>query len=215
MRAFSLFPLVFFLGLTACSLMERTDASGYAEDLEMGPSTIEEFYRNRRAQTWNSAREELELPSGRELSEGEVQAVRARIELKRLESRLPSDADKKQYYSLKPFFRNDSERVQFLKLPNKEIRTRWAEAHNITTNESAFDPVITKMIEENDIARGMTESAVRQSWGEPDLVDVAGAPVYGNFRWRYNKLVSTDEGYKNELRIVYFESGRVVGWETL
>ncbi|MEK6556591.1 MAG: hypothetical protein AABZ31_15180, partial [Bdellovibrionota bacterium] len=85
------------------------------------------------------------------------------------------------------------------------------------TEEDFFDinkEIDHQLIENNDIARGMSRNAVIQSWGNPDMEEFAGNPVYGNERWVYNKQVSTDQGYKQERRLIYFEAGRVVGWET-
>jgi len=202
------------LGLTACSIITRSESSGYSDDNESGPNTIQDFYRERRAKAWQDTKEELAIPEGRELSENEVQDIRTRIELNRLEKTLQRDAKKKQYYSLKPFFNNDAEKVYYLKLPTDDARMRWTNARGISSVENNFSPQDTQLIESNDIAKGMTQKAVTQSWGEPDFVEVAGNALYGNERWRYNKLVSTEEGYKNETRILYFDAGRVVGWET-
>lgn len=202
------------LGLTACSLFQRSDISGYAESGN-NPSSAQEFYRIRQAKAFTAAKEELGIQSERELSEDEFQAVQARVELNRLEKGLNSSPEKKQYYALKPYFNNDLERIYFLRLPTREIRERWAARKGLTTNETAFDPGIMELIEKNDVARGMSRGAVRQSWGEPDFIEVAGKDLYGNERWRYTKLVSTEDGYKSETRIIFFEAGRVVGWETL
>jgi hypothetical protein len=215
MHTLSLSLVVLSLGLSACSLLnERSGSSGYA-DVDSGPSAAQEFYRERGAKSFQSAKEELGILDNRELSEQEVRAVRNRVELNRLESRVENAQEKKQYYGLKPYFRNDGERIYFLKLPSREARERWASSQGLSTNETTFDSGITGLIEKNDIAKGMSRGAVRQSWGEPDFVETAGDQLYGNERWRYNKLVSTDEGYKSETRIIFFESGRVVGWETL
>lgn len=203
------------LGLSACSLMNmsRTDASGYTSD--DGPTTAQEFYLERKVRTVEETKEELGIDGGRELSEREVEAIKARIELNRLEKNVVSEVEKRQYFALKPYFRNDRERIQFLKLPDHESRTRWANMKGLTTEQSNFDSTTTKLIERNDVARGMTRAAVRQSWGDPDFVEVAGDQLRGNERWRYNKLVSSEDGFSNETRIIYFEGGVVVGWETL
>jgi hypothetical protein len=201
-------------GLSACSMMDlsRSDASGYASN---DPSTAREFYADQRKEKWNEARDDLGIPQGQELSDEEAQAIRNRVELSRLEHGLQYDQERKQYYGLKPYFHDDGERIYFLKLPTREARDRWAHHKGITTDETKVDQITSGLIENNDIGRGMTRGAVKQSWGEPDLVESAGNPMYGNERWRYTKQVSTDDGYKQEMRIIYFESGRVVGWETL
>lgn len=58
-----------------------------------------------------------------------------------------------------------------------------------------------------DIAWGMEMKQVSNSWGEPGDVHVAGDPREKNEKWVYR------EGL-NQTRIVYFENGRVSGWET-
>jgi outer membrane protein assembly factor BamE (lipoprotein component of BamABCDE complex) len=70
------------------------------------------------------------------------------------------------------------------------------------------------LIGQSDIMLGMTRAAVRESWGPPDEVEVAGQPMYGNERWHYTEQMTSSEGYTTERRIVIFEAGRVVGWET-
>ena len=59
-----------------------------------------------------------------------------------------------------------------------------------------------KAIEEKDIALGMSSAAVKESWGDPDIVEVAGDTVYGYERWRYQRIVSGNDGYQKELRSV-------------
>lgn len=203
------------IGLTACSItnISRSESSGYTN--YDGPSTAQEFYLERKSRVIEETKEDLGLSGRSELSEQEIAALKARIELNNLEKNLTYDLEKKQYYSLKPYFRNDRERVQFLKLPDPDARTRWANKRNITTQQTVFDPATNKLIEHNDIARGMTRAAVHQSWGEPDFIEVAGDQLHGNERWRYTKLVASEEGYDNETRIIYFEGGIVSGWETL
>jgi hypothetical protein len=38
--------------------------------------------------------------------------------------------------------------------------------------------------------------------------------MYGYERWNYHRFTPGSDGYQKENRVVYFESGRVVGWET-
>jgi hypothetical protein len=203
-------------GLLACTSMDfgRSEDSGYADGAS-APSAAQDFYRARRSKEWNEAREELNLPHNRELTDQEADDVRARVELNELEGQLSYDQEKKQYYSLKPYFHNDNERIAFLHQPTREAREKWAHVHGVTTDETKFDPVTTNLIDTNDVGKGMSRTAVRQSWGEPDIVEVAGNSLYGNERWKYSKQISTEDGYKLETRVIYFESGRVVGWETL
>jgi hypothetical protein len=216
MKIFSLIFCIASLGLTACSgLTTRSESSGYAYRDDLSPTTADQYYSEKKRHAWSQAKEELGYVTTQELNEAQAQSIRTRTELNRLEKNLSNEADKAQYYSYKPYFRSDAERVQFLKLPSKEIRERWARGRGLATEETTFSPAINQLIENSDIAKGMSKNAVRQSWGEPEFVEVAGNPIYGNERWRYNKLVSSEEGYKQETRLIYFEAGRVVGWETL
>lgn len=214
MRINSIIFLLMCSGLSACSIIQRSSDSGYADSNEQGPSTIEDFYRERRGEQWRGAREELGIATNRELTEQEANAIRMRVELNRLEKNLEQDQERKQYYTLRPYFRTDAERIYFLRLPDHETRQRWANMKGLTAEDPSKDVKVAELIENNDIGKGMFKDAVRQSWGEPDFVEVAGNPMYGNERWRYNKLVSTEDGYKAETRIIYFEAGRVAGWET-
>jgi hypothetical protein len=207
--------VIMMAGLSACSTLDRSTNSGYGySDAESSMKSVDDFYAARAREKSKQARTELGYEQAQTLSEGEVAAVRARIELNRLEKNLEYDDEKKQYFSFKPFFKNDYERIQFLQLPTREARQRWAQTRGLKTEETEFDTSTQQLIENNDIARGMSRNAVIQSWGNPDIEEHAGNPVYGNERWVYNKQVSTDQGYKQERRLIYFEAGRVVGWET-
>lgn len=63
----------------------------------------------------------------------------------------------------------------------------------------------------NDVVMGMSVQDVRESWGTPRDVEVAGNPDEGNQRWIYRSGLTP--GLNSE-RILYFEQGRLVGWET-
>lgn len=65
-----------------------------------------------------------------------------------------------------------------------------------------------------DIHMGMGSDGVLRTWGEPEKVDIAGHPAWGQQRWVYYKEIPTTRGYVRQQRIVYFEQNRVVGWET-
>jgi hypothetical protein len=199
------------LSLSACAIVERHPRSGYDSAGEGGSETDHDIYRMKALVSENEAREELGL-MGRPLSENERTLVETRIRLKRQERRLSSRREKKQYFDLRSALRSDRERLAFLSLPTYEARERWASARGLKTSEESDSDDMTKAIESNDIALGMSSKAVTESWGDPDAVEVAGDPVYGFERWKYNRYVSGDEGYQKELRIVYFEGGRVVGW---
>ena len=211
--------IVLILGLSACSVMQqRAPGSGYYQaGTEVSPyQSIEDFYRDRARQKWTAAKEELGITKyTQELSEREAQAVRVRLALQNLEDQLEYSMEKKQYYNYKPYFNSDQERIQFLRLPNREVRERYAKARGIAAINRKMSPESLRAIENSDIHKGMLKDAVIESWGEPDLREVAGKETYGNERWHYKKLVSSEDGYKQERRVIYFEAGQVVGWDTL
>lgn len=201
-------------GLTACSTFERNTRSGYGSDYS-DSSPTQTFYQDRRALERERTQQELNLPDNRELSDEERDGLQRRIALHRLENRLGSKKEKAQYYKFKGFLKSDNERIYFLTLPNFESRQRWVTAKGINPDSTNFDDDMQKLIENNDISMGMSKKAVSESWGDPDIVEVSGDPVYGNERWKYKKTISTSNGYSDEIRAVYFDAGRVIGWEKM
>lgn len=201
------------LGLSACALMERSPRSGYSSyEEESSYSGSANLYEQRRENVESDAREELGLQN-RPLSDSERQAVDFRVRLKREEAKIATKREKRQYYRVRSALRSDRERLYFLSLPTFEARERWAQQRGLAASDEAYSDEVAKTIEGNDISLGMTQKAVSESWGDPDAVETAGNAIYGYERWRYNRYVSGNDGYQKENRIVYFEGGRVVGWE--
>ncbi len=200
------------LGLSACAMFERSDRSGYHYGESDTTSTSADLYQQRQKQFENDAREELGY-LGRGLGDDERAALDTRMRLKRAEARLATKREKKQYYDVRAALKNDRERLAFLSIPTYEGRERWAQSRGLSSQDETYSDEVAKTIETNDIALGMSQKAVTESWGDPDMVEVAGNPLYGFERWKYNRYVSGSDGYQKELRIVYFEGGRVVGWE--
>lgn len=64
-----------------------------------------------------------------------------------------------------------------------------------------------------DVTLGMSRQDVLASWGQPSDVEKAGTRNTGNERWIYYQGLTTRWSMRSA-RIVYFESGQVVGWET-
>jgi len=65
----------------------------------------------------------------------------------------------------------------------------------------------------SQVKYGMSKGSVRSAWGDPYRVQIAGEERRGNERWIY-----ADGGASWDMapaRVVYFEGGRVIGWETL
>lgn len=199
-------------GLSACSLMQRSLDSGYGSRdgaWDSKPSYLEDRDEMRRDQAMN----EMGYSSTTELDDNQRAALQLRLRLTQAEKELVARREREQYFRHKSLMRNDRERLEFLRLPSYETRSRWLAARGISASNPTHPPEYQKLIENNDVTLGMTRQAVRDSWGEPELVEVAGNPIYGNERWKYLEEVSSPEGYQTEARIIYFESGRVVGWE--
>jgi hypothetical protein len=133
-----------------------------------------------------------------------------RVELERT---LDSQKERLQYSKVLPWLINDAEKIQILSIPSIEGRQVWINKNKIWSRAKDlknFDDVL----ESQDIAIGMPADYVKKSWGEPTDIETSGNPIYKNERWQYLRQVSTPQGYKQEKRLVYFEGGRVVGWET-
>lgn len=203
---------VLVLGLSACSLLQRSGDSGYYDSNEESKG-VREFYSDRKSYEEDETRKELGLKNSIPLTDDDRSRLEARLALKRLESRLETSSEKRQYYKYKGLMRSDGERINFLRLPTMEARERFAQNRGLRVDENYSDSVAS-LIETQDIAVGMSQKAVMESWGDPDLVEVAGDPVFGNERWKYNHYASGNDGYQKEMRLVYFEAGRVVGWES-
>ncbi len=201
------------LGLSACALGDRHPRSGYQYDSEESATAPQmNLYQQRNVRVEGEAREELGL-LGRSLSDLEQAALETRVRLKRQEAKLSTKREKKQYFSIRSALKNDRERLHFLSLPSFEAKERFAQTRGLASTDETYSDEVAKAIEGNDIALGMSQKAVMESWGDPDMVEIAGNQIYGIERWKYNRYVSGNEGYQKELRVVYFEGGRVVGWE--
>lgn len=75
---------------------------------------------------------------------------------------------------------------------------------------------IASAVVRQDLVLGMRTHDVRTAWGSPYDVESAGERTSGNERWIYLNGLSSP-GFRDmaEKRIVYFERGQVIGWETL
>ncbi|MFN8791072.1 MAG: hypothetical protein ACK5Y2_06415 [Bdellovibrionales bacterium] len=130
------------------------------------------------------------------------------------EKKLSSLREKEHYSKLLPWFRNDREKLAYLMLTSLEAKQQWALDNKIWSRAKSPSQDMRNLMQTGDIAIGMPMDYVLKSWGEPLQREVSGNPLFKNEKWRYSKSLSTSEGYKQERRTVYFEGGRVVGWET-
>ncbi len=73
---------------------------------------------------------------------------------------------------------------------------------------------VDRAIAHSDLLLGMSMAEVRDAWGAPVETENAGLARNGNERWIYRSGLSGRNGLKGETRAVYFESGRVSGWQS-
>jgi len=73
---------------------------------------------------------------------------------------------------------------------------------------------IRSAIEYRDLVPGMSMHEVRAAWGDPADVETAGYNDSGNQKWVYYTGFSSPWS-TSPVKIVYFESGQVAGWETV
>ncbi len=99
-----------------------------------------------------------------------------------------------------------SEKIYFLKLPVYERKEYLLSKGLIKTEPRTYFQSEQQLAQRNNsVSLGMSKSDVMSSIGEPQRIEVAGNPSYENERWVY--------GRNGASKYIYFESGRVEGWE--
>jgi hypothetical protein len=205
-----IFLILGFVFISGCAGMQRSTASGYAHrDSDPNMNALD-----RRTEQRDRSAREMGFKSSDDLTDNQAEAVDRRITLSKAERALEGKREREQYFKNKPYMKNDRERLDFLNQDSFEARARWLNSKNIGGPTTAHPSEIQALVDINDITLGMTKQAVRDSWGEPELVEVAGNPMYGNERWHYTEQTSSTEGYHTQHRMVYFDAGRVSGWES-
>lgn len=193
-----------------CAQFQRSSGSGYGGNLKYTEDAPRNDGYDRT--TRQTAYELGKDPAS--LSPDDLDEIRMRQKVRELERTLSSKKEREQYSKVLPWLKNDEEKVSFLSIPSIEGRQQWINKHSIWGRSQAPKEEMKELIDTQDIAVGMPQEYVRRSWGEPLSVEVSGNPMYKNERWKYQRHVSTSQGYRQETRFVYFEGGRVVGWET-
>ncbi len=139
--------------------------------------------------------------------------VSQKTKLKQTENGLTTKKEIDQYSKSLPFFNTTQERLDFLSQPGFEARQRWLSEKKFYQRSNLVQSEMKDLVEAQDISVGMPQSLVRKSWGEPERIDVSGNPDFRNERWLYHRQISTPDGFKTEKKFVYFEGGKVIGWE--
>ena len=156
---------------------------------------------------------ELGMNPKKTLSKSEMDEIRNRRRLRQLERTLDSEKERLSYSKVLPLFSSDLEKIEYLSIPSIEGRQSWVNRNKVWSRMKS-NKDFQDMVEAQDLTLGMTQDLVRKSWGDPDAVEHSGNPMYKNERWKYTRESPSLNGYKRERRFVYFEGGRVVGWET-
>lgn len=199
-----------FLLMSACTSLQRSSGSGYGSDIAYSDQAQRDVIRDKSVR--QTAYEMGKDPNS--LSGNDIDEIKSRQKVRELERTLNSRKEKEQYSKILPWLKNDEEKISFLSVPSLEGRQQWINSHHVWDRSQAPQAQMKDLIETQDIAVGMPQEYVKKSWGEPMAVEVSGNPIYKNERWKYQRFSSTPEGYRKETRFVYFEGGRVVGWET-
>lgn len=156
---------------------------------------------------------ELGFDPKKEITPDQKQQIIDRKKLRQLERSLDSQKERLQYSKVLAWLSNDLEKIELLSIPSIEGRQVWINKNKIWSRVKDLKN-FDEIVESQDIALGMPQDYVRKSWGEPSQIEISGNAIYKNERWQYLKQISTPQGYKQQSRLVYFEGGRVVGWET-
>lgn len=156
---------------------------------------------------------ELGYDPRKNLTTSEVAAVEDRRKLRILERSLDSQKERLNYSKVVPWLTSDQEKIEYLSIPSIEGRNAWVRKNKIWLR-AKDNGQFKDMVENQDIALGMTTELVKKAWGDPDSIEYSGNPIYKNERWKYYRQVPSPNGYHREKRLVFFEGGKVVGWET-
>lgn len=156
--------------------------------------------------TWESASERRSrTPASAEELEQERSQRFLKDELRSLEGKLSED-DFNFYEKHKKYLPSTSERIYYLKLSRYERREYLSSRGADLNQRPAVRPYEERYgFRQSNINLGMSKNEVMNIWGRPARVEVAGNPTYENERWAYNVNGAT--------KYIYFESGRVGGWE--
>lgn len=207
----ALYLVIFAVGLlSGCAQLQRSAGSGYNNGVGPGdqPSRYSDYDRTTRQTAYEMGKDPAALTAD------DLQEIRSRQKVREMERTLGSNKEREQYSKVLPWLKNDEEKISFLSIPSIEGRQQWINKNNLWARAQAPQEEIKNLIETQDIAVGMPQEYVRRSWGEPVNVEISGNPIYKNERWKYQRQIATNQGFRKETRFVYFEGGRVVGWET-
>jgi len=155
----------------------------------------------------------LRTPLSDEEVESQLESYSLRRELSH-KSRSLSMTGKSQYRTALPYLESDSEKIYFLNLSPDEredyLRTRTGSDMMAYNNRSrrgrGIASIDDQVNQDKGLLIGMSKDRVMRAWGRPVRVEVAGDPRMENERWAFDESGTT--------QYVYFENGKVEGWQT-
>lgn len=202
--------LLILITISSCSqFMTHRD---YLSEMEHDDSS---FFNPRRdfpvvagdtGRDWETASERRQrTPASASDVEGNKSRNYLNQELRNLEGK-QSENSLVQYEKYKPKLLTSSERIYFLKLAPSE-RKEYLASRGLLEEEKQPGKAHEEMfaLRQSHVITGMSKSDVMYNWGPPARVEVAGNPSFENERWLYSVNGAT--------KYIYFESGRVQGWE--
>jgi hypothetical protein len=101
----------------------------------------------------------------------------------------------------------ERERVENSRSNTSSLEQAWNDSKNVREDE------IQEALYSGEITLGMKMNDVVSLWGRPREVEIAGEPGLGNQKWIYMDRFSRYITSK-PLKVIYFEDGRVAGWES-
>ncbi|WP_413288730.1 hypothetical protein [Bdellovibrio sp. HCB337] len=215
MQTYALTGLLFLASsfLAGCAVFNRSVESGYASRT---PKVVNAYSSTETPRPESdSTRTAYELGfDPNNMSGDELQQVQQRQQLRDLEKGLRSRQEKEQYSKVLPWLQTDEEKIAMLSIPSLEGRQNWINRNGVWGRARVPATRMKELIDSQDIAVGMPMEYVRRAWGDPLSIETSGNPVYRNERWRYTRNVPGSDGFHQQKRFVYFEGGRVVGWDT-
>lgn len=206
-----LFSLMALTALTSCA--ELPTGRSYLSEMEHDDSS---FFNPEKdfpvvagdsGRSWMSEDERrMRTPASEEDQMNDRSSRALRSELRGLESSQTEEGGA-LYSEYKDRMKTTSERIYFLKLSPQDRReyltTRGFIRETVKPGFAPHERVFA--IRKNDILMGMTKTDVMESWGKPLKVEIAGNPRNENERWLYRMNGGS--------KYIYFESGKVGGWE--
>jgi hypothetical protein len=203
---------IFTLLLTAVSCSQFLTHRDYLSEMEHDDSSFfqprEDFQvvAGDEGKDWETSSERRQRTPA---SESDIQDDLGRRslnqELKHLEGKL-SESSMEFYETYKQRLTTTSEKIYFLKLSHYDRKDYLASRGFLKEEKRTMRPREQMYSHrQSQVITGMSKSAVMSNFGQPNRVEVAGNPSFENERWLYSVNGAT--------KYIYFESGRVQGWE--